>query len=430
MLTLLLIIIFAIIVGAVTGLLPALPVYTAPFILYYFGHDLPLEYLMIFWLVAVSGSQFFGSISTITTKIPGEESSTIYLNDIDKLSLNQRNSLLYDTALGSFVAGILSLGFVYLALSYIKSTGILIFSSMNFQISCYTLAILSFWLFSKNLFSTIGLILLGLFLGPKNNYALPSAWYDIHSIFSGFTFYMIVLGTVIIPELFLNRVEPESSDVKATNNKTFSILQGIKSSIIGIFTGLIPGPSAFLAALTAYKTAGKDLYKKIVAAETANNASVITCTLPLLLLGLPINQNTLLFSNLMDIRSIEITEKIFQTSIVPEFNIIQLVLLCSALSLSIYFWLSTHLIWLYTKFIESMHNKMKYIMFLIVGALVSLDIHNSDVTIYNYVTLLSVFSLMGFVLKKYKISPMPFLFSLILGDKIVWLYIQFFKINF
>jgi TctA family transporter len=421
----------AIIVGAVTGLLPALPVYTAPFLLYYFNSSLPVEYLMIFWLVAVSGSQFFGSIAAISTKIPGEESSTVYLNDINLLSQNQRNSLLYDTALGSFVAGILSLAFVYLIVTYAKSSGIMLFSSMNFQIVCYTLSILSFCLFNKNIPATLGLVILGLVLSPKNNYALPSAWFEIQSIFSGFTFYMIVLGTAIIPEIFANAMPPpENTQSQAVNTKKFSIVQGIKSSIIGCVAGLIPGPSAFLASLTAYKTAGKDVYKKIVSAETANNSSVIACTIPLFLLGLPINQNTLLFSNIMDIKSITLIDKILQPSFIPELDIIQLVLICCAVSMVIYFWLSTHLIWLYTRFITALHHRLKYIMMVFLSILVAMDISTADITAYNYIILLLLFSLFGFVLKKNKLSPLPFLFAIILGDRLIWLYTQYYIINF
>jgi TctA family transporter len=421
----------AIVTGILTGLLPALPIYTAPFLLYYFNSSLPVEYLMVFWLVAVSGSQFFGSIAAISTKIPGEESSTVYLNDLNLLSQDQRNSLLYDTALGSAVAGLLSLVFVYLIITYTKASGIMLFSSMNFQIVCYSLAILSFCLFNKNIPATLGLVILGLVLSPKNNYSLPHHWFEIQSIFSGFTFYMVVLGTAIIPELFFNSTgQPENTNSTAVNNKKFSLVQGIKSSVIGCATGLIPGPSAFLASLIAYKTAGNNIYKKIVSAETANNSSVIACTIPLFLLGLPINQNTLLFSNIMDIKSITLVEKILQPSIIPELNIIQLVLICCAVSMGIYFWLSTHLIWLYTKFITALHYKLKYIMMIFLTVLVTLDISTADITAYNYLILLFLFSLFGFILKKNKFSPLPFLFALILGDKLIWLYTQYYIINF
>lgn len=429
MISFLFIVLLALIIGALTGLLPALPVYTGTIILYYFGHNMPLEHLMVFWLVVITGSQFFGSISTIATKIPGEESSTVYLKDINSLSINQRNALLYDTALGSMIAGIISLLVVYGIISY-TSSNVLLFSSLNFQIICYTLAFLSFILLNKNIVVTIGLIMLGLALAPKNNYALPTAWFDFLLLFHGYTFYMVILGIMIVPQLLTNEHDPVNNQVEVINNKSFSIVQAFKSSIIGSIVGLIPGPSAFLASLAAYKTAGNDIPKRIIAAETANNASVITCAMPLLLLALPINQNTLIFSNIMDIRSINIIEAIFKTSFVTGLSVLQLVVLTCLLCMLIYFWLSTHLIDYYVSFVNKLHGKMKYILLAIIAFLIVIDISTAEIALHNYVILLSFFSLIGIVLKLYGINPLPLLFAMILGDKMVWVYMQFLTIHF
>ena len=431
MFTFLIVVLFGIFVGALTGLLPALPVYTGPFILYYFGHDLPLEHLMVFWLVVVTGSQFFGSISAITTGIPGEESSIVYLDDIKTLTPQHRNALLYDTALGSVVAGILSMLFVYGCVELLHGRGGAFLGSITFQTACYTLAMMSFIFLNRNIIATIGLVGMGILLGPKNNYVLPHAWYGIQSIFQGLTFYMILLGTIILPSIFnTNNDIVQKVDSKAVNNKTFSFIQGIKSTFIGIFAGLIPGPSAFLASLAAYKMAGKDICKKIISAETANNSSVITCVLPLLLMSLPINQNTLIFSNIMDVRSIDISTSLFGWSVFPHLTVMQLVTLSVLVVMCIYFWLSTHLISTYVKFIDLCHNRMKYILAVILTSLVAVDIYTSDITTAHYLIMLFGFSLFGMLLNKHKINALPFLFSLILGDKIVWLYLQFFVINF
>lgn len=425
-------IISGILIGILTGLLPALPVYTGPFLLYYFSPGLPLEYLMIFWLAVVSGSQFFGSVATITTKIPGEESSSLYLKDIDLLSLSKKNMLLYDTALGSFVAGMISLLFVWTVLNFLNIGNVPYLSSINFQIVCYTLALVSFSFFNKNILVTVFLVILGLILSPNSNYSLPDYWFTVSSIFQGYTFYMVVLGMIIIPEVFFNDnyFLTKQDQMKAVRSKIYSIWQGVKSSVIGLFAGLIPGPSAFLAALAAYKTAGKDPYKKIVAAETANNASVITCALPLLMIALPINQNTIIFSNVMDIRSVNIVEAIWQPSFVSILSVLDLTMISLSVCMIIYFWLSTHLINFYVNVIELVHSKLKFIMIAIITALIALDVSTADITVSNYIMLLSFFTLFGIALKKFKINSLPMLFAIILGDKIIWLYTQFYMINF
>jgi TctA family transporter len=196
-----LIIILGIAVGILVGLFPALPVYTGPFLLYYFAHSWPLEYQLTFWLVVVSGSQFFGSVATITTRIPGEESSLVYLNDLKSINHDQKNILLYNTAIGSLIAGLLSVLLVGVILHTVNNLEVTIFSSLKFQLFCYTLAIASFFFINRSVVVTLFLVALGLLLAPKNNYALPENWFWLQQWTQGYTFYMLILGLMVIPEL-------------------------------------------------------------------------------------------------------------------------------------------------------------------------------------------------------------------------------------
>ena len=165
-------------VGIFTGLLPALPVFTGPFLLYYFYSGMPLEYLIVFWLAVVSGSQFFGSVAVITTKIPGEESSAIYLKDLDSLSLESKNKLLYNTALGSFIAGMTGVATIWLAMNNLNFDVLPTLMSVNVQIVIYTIALASFFFVNKSWRWTLALMTLGILIGPRNNYALNDYWYQ------------------------------------------------------------------------------------------------------------------------------------------------------------------------------------------------------------------------------------------------------------
>jgi hypothetical protein len=97
--------------------------------------------------------------------------------------------------------------------------------------------------------------------------------------------------------------------------------------------------------------------------------------------------------------------------------------------LVLYYFLSTHLIDVYTKLIITLHHKMKLILLIILSALIALDVASNEITLVEYASLLAVFTAFGFVLKRYQVSPLPFLFAAILGNKLVWLYIQYFAIN-
>jgi TctA family transporter len=421
---------FGIVVGILTGLLPALPVFTGPFLLFYFYNDFPLEHLLVFWLAVVSGSQFFGSIAVITTRIPGEESSLVYINDLDGLSQKVKNQLLYSTAHGSLIAALLSSLFVWFCVQFINIGDVPWLMGVEFQYTVYMLALLSFIFVSGQYGWSLLLIALGIMLGPKQNYAIPDEWFILQHYTQGYTFYMLALGVIVFPDVFM------SSSAKATidehfeilKDKSFSYYQGIKSSLIGLAAGLVPGPSASLAAVAAYRTAGKDKTKKIIAAETANNASVITCSIPLLLMAMPINFNTLLMSNIVDLKGMTIFDEILEPSVLGGLRVIDTTLLVLVGSVIVYYVLATHLIDWYAKFIVAIHHRMKVILFTILSGLIAVDLWASELTIVSYLMLLSAFAALGFFLKHKQVSPLPFLFATILGDKLVWLNIQAFNI--
>ena len=243
---------------------------------------------------------------------------------------------------------------------------------------------------------------------------------------------MIILGTILLPEVF------SANDTHNINAKRFTAITekfkwiaSIKNSVIGCLAGLIPGPSASLGATYAYRLAGKKVEDKIVAAETANNASVITVAIPLFILALPININTMIMSNLMDIKSIDLPTEIMEMSTaLPNFTIIEVVLACLTVALTIYYVLSTHLIDWYVGIIRVLHHKIKLLLIVIITLLIGVDLYSSEITWDRYLTLLALFTGIGYILRKYNVNPIVLLFSIILSDKLIWLYIQMFKINF
>lgn len=419
-------------IGVLTGLLPALPVFTGPFLLFYFYNDFPLEHLIVFWLAVVSGSQFFGSIAVITTKIPGEESSLVYIRDLDSISHNEKNSLLYNTAYGSWIAGTLSTLFVWFCVQFVNIGNMPWLMSIPFQFSLYTLALASFLILDRRWWWTIGLVALGLLLGPKQNYAIPDSWFALQYYTQGYTFYMLALGAIVLPDVFLSKEGKAKIDghFEAVRDKSFSMYLGVKSAVIGSLAGLIPGPSASLAAVAAYRTAGPDTKKKIIAAETANNSSVITCAIPLVLMALPINFNALLMSNIVDLKGMTIFDEIFMPSVIDGLRVIDAAMILLLACLAIYYVLSTHLIDWYAKLIVSIHHRMKVILFVILGSLIAVDLWASELSIVAYFAMLAAFTVLGFLLKYREVSPLPFLFATILGDKLIWLYIQAYNIYF
>jgi TctA family transporter len=100
------------------------------------------------------------------------------------------------------------------------------------------------------------------------------------------------------------------------------------------------------------------------------------------------------------------------------------------LALVVYYFLSTHLINWYVDLVVALHHRMKFILFAVVGVLIAADLYASETTTVQYFSLLGLFTLLGLYLKKKNVSPIPLLFAIILGDKLIWLYVQSYKLYF
>jgi len=412
-----------ILVGVFTGLLPALPVYTGPFLLYQFHNNLLLESLLLFWLAVYAGSQFFGSIACITTGIPGEESSLVYIKDIESYTLSERNNLLYSTAFGSWVAGSISIVCMWLFINAGSLLDINWLFSIRVQTILFTLILLSFIIVSNNKFISLLLVLFGVIISPQNNYALPNIWYSVQWFFQGYTFYMLILGIMIIPTLFDYKISVENEDTHKAVREPINWKVLLKSSFIGIFAGLIPGPSASVGSILAYRSETVNKLK-IIAAETANNSAVMASTIPFFLLALPINQNTIIMNGIMDLKGALITEVLHTQSIISNLSVIDFVCISLFIIMALYYLLSTSLIDFYVKLIVLLHKKIKLILICILTGLIYLDLQTAEITVLNYFILLGIFTFIGFLIKSCKVSPVPLLFAVLLGNKVIWNFIQ------
>ena len=125
---------------------------------------------------------------------------------------------------------------------------------------------------------------------------------------SGFNILPVILGIFAISQLLsdtLNIEEEETQHVRANMKGILLSLRDyithgwnmVRSALIGIGIGLLPGVGATIASVVAYTTAknisktpemfGRGSEEAIVAAESANNATTGGTLIPLLALGIP-----------------------------------------------------------------------------------------------------------------------------------------------
>lgn len=416
--------------GILIGLLPSLPVFLAPLLMLPFAQAISTEAMLMVWMLSLIGSQYFGSVAVITTRIPGEETSLIYIKDLDSLSVKDKIDLIQQTAFGSMVAGLIAAALLYICFHWLKFVNSGVFAMAWVQALVYSLLLICFAVMEKSKwFWAVILTAVGIVLSTKNNDVLPAWWQNIQYWFDDKTPFLLTLGLLIVPGLLEKYQAPVNViSVNPGHNHQRPWLPAIVGSFTGFVAGLIPGPAAYTGSFTAYNLF-KKIKDRIVSAESANNSALIAQAVTLFLTAIPISQNTLLLSAAMDVNSVEINRAIWE---VGSFGIaiVDQIIAAVVVSSILYYFLSTHFISAYVKIIEFFHHRKTWILFLILAGMCLLDVNTSNTDPVGYTLLLGFFSLVGLTLQRYRISPMPLLFACLLGDKAVWAFIQIFQIYF
>ena len=418
--------VFGLVIGILIGLMPMMPIYLGSFLMYFFLFDWQLQSLLIFWIATLIGSQFFGSVAAITLGIPGESSSVVYVNQVRKLPLNQRAKLLWKTARGSHIAGFTAIVLVWLILT--QFTGLHYLGNHWLKLFFYTFAIGVFMFMDRRPWVSMLLIMFGLFLSPGNNLVLPEWYYKLQFVFQDITFYMVIMGLMILPEfMFANEKQPQCEYRKLPrprNSLKDSIIYA-KHTIVGLIAGCIPGPCADVASAVSFKTQKGGIKDKVVAAETANNSACIFMLVPFFAIGVPITMTSLIMANVLDIKGIEI----LQTFEAQPHLLHQIVGMAMLLNFANYV-LAVRFISVYTTFLKFVQNKILGIQVLLVVALVIADIWMSEAQLMTYIPLMCATTCLGCLLKFKRINPIPLVFAMLLGDTLIWTYLQTYYIIF
>jgi putative tricarboxylic transport membrane protein len=422
-----------ILTGILIGLFPVFPIYLGAFLLYITATIWTPEQMLLFWAISSIGSQFFCSVSTITLGIPGDASSLIYVNDVKKLSLSERNRLLWQTSRGSLVSAFTALCLVWLLYNSYSQLGLKFLGKVEIKFILLYTVILFLIFTSKNKIITTLIAAFAILIAPQNNYALPIGWYTTSIFLQHTTFFMLVLAMVVIPDVVSYDTKFISNNKEKFNPEKTKLPWWlvIKNTIIGCTVSLVPGPAAEISAAIAYYTTKSNTNDKIIAAETANNPGVIMMLLPFFLLGLPFTPSSIIVSNIMDIKVVNVIELAkSSSSVISGISVLDSIILLALMTVVFYYILSIRFINFYTNIVKLAHSRLKIILLIIVIAMIYLDVSIQEISWISYLLLLFGYMVIGFIMKKFHINPMPFIFVYLLGDIIIWTTMQVFLIHF
>lgn len=292
-------------IGSMPGLTAVMGVALLTGLTYYINMGNTLILLIGVYVGAIAG----GSISAILIGVPGTGAAAATLLDGHPLALKGEAGQTIGLAAMSSVLGSLFSMAILFALTPLLSGFALKFTSIEIALLAIFGILICGSLTSEEM-PIKGWIsgLLGLlisFIGMDKVTGYPRFCYGNPNLLGGVSFISCMIGLFGVPQV-LSVMESEAHRIIAPIKgsvipKISYLIQKIKlilrSGLIGVIIGIIPGVGENVACFVSYDIAkktskekelfGKGSREGVIAAETANNACVGGALIPLLALGVP-----------------------------------------------------------------------------------------------------------------------------------------------
>lgn len=295
-------------VGALPGISAANGIALMLPVSYTFG--LAPETALILYAAIYYGAKYTGRISAILNDVPGDVSSFSTRNEGYPLALSGHGGkALALTAASSFVGGTAAILLLTFTATLFADIGTSFGPSEYVALIAFVfvlILILSSTLFIKNLVS----LCLGLMMSVVGlDWGTGAFRYTstIPELFDGIDFIIVVLGVFALSESFLLMEKPSGNrKIQAVTDKVHGLLPEfgrvkwscLRSSLVGLLIGILPGAGTYVANLAAYrlekKLAAKDTIPfgqgnlhGLIAPEAANSACALGAFIPLMALGIP-----------------------------------------------------------------------------------------------------------------------------------------------
>ena len=297
------------IIGMIIGALPGLTATMGVAILTGLTFSISTQNTFVILMAVYIGAVYGGSISAILINIPGTGAAAATLLDGHPLALKGQAGQAIGWAATASTIGT-TVGMVVLAIFAPQITQIaLSFTSPEF----FLLALWGITICGSISTPDIPLKgwmmgLLGIFVsfvGLDKIYGYSRFTFGNSNLLGGVSFIPSMIGLFGIPEVITILKEKKHIDFKGKIGKIIPKFRElithskliIRSGIIGVWIGAIPGAGEDVAAFVSYgiakrthkkgKLFGTGVMEGVIAAETANNACIGGALIPLLTLGIP-----------------------------------------------------------------------------------------------------------------------------------------------
>ncbi|MGE0566241.1 MAG: tripartite tricarboxylate transporter permease, partial [Pseudolabrys sp.] len=189
-----------------------------------------------------------------------------------------------------------------------------------------------------------------------------------------------------------------------------------RSSLIGVFIGILPGAGGDIGSWTAYNEAkrfsrndpdfGKGSIRGIAASETANNATTGAAMVPLLTLGIPGSPTAAVLLGALIIHGLQPGRTLFTQHAHFTYTVIFGFLLANVVMGFVGMALSR-----YMGIVARLPNSILITVVIILSVVGSYSLGNNTYDVYTMLT----FGLLGYLMRKSGFAPAPMVLGLILG---------------
>jgi putative tricarboxylic transport membrane protein len=415
------------ILGTVIGVLPGIGPVAGCAMLIPLTFQIPPAGAIIMLTALFYGTQYGGTITSVLLNVPGEAASAITcLDGYEMTKQGRAGSALAMAAIGSFVGGTFATIVLVLAAGPLSRVALEFGPVEFFALIMLGLSLLM-GLAGKSMIKALMTGMFGLLLamiGMDPVQGAPRFTFGQMEFMDGIAFVPVIMGLFGMSEILANAEKPFTdvfiskigSLIPPPKDLKDSVGPMVRGSIIGTLLGLIPGmtnsATSFLSYIAEKKVSkhperfGSGMIEGVVGPETSNNAHANGALIPLFTLGIPASPTVAVIMGAFLMHGLIPGPLLFKEhpdvvwGVIASFYVGNIILLI----------LNLPLIGIWIKILKIPYG----ILFGIIMAFMVVGAYSVNNTIFD-VMIMTIFGLIGYLLRKLDFPLAPIVLTLILG---------------
>jgi putative tricarboxylic transport membrane protein len=414
--------------GTLTGVLPGVGPAAALSLLLPVTFHVPPVSAIILLAGITYGAMYGGSTTSILVNIPGEPASVVTCLDGYQMARKGRaGAALGISAFGSFISGTITVFFLIFLASTLANFALRFGPPEYFALMVLGLSIMVY-LARGSIVNALIMVCFGLILGAiglDQITGVPRFIYKSTTLMDGIGLVQVVIGLFGVSEVLLNVETTFKREVFDTKVKGLlpnreewkrSVWPIGRGTVIGFFLGIIPGMSVVIPTFVSYvvekklskhpEKFGTGMIEGVAGPETANNAASTGTLVPMLSLGIPTGAATALLLGALMIHGLRPGPLLIKESPEVFWGLVASLYMGNAMLLV----LNLPLIGLWVKILKIPYHFLfsLILLFCIIG---SYTTNNNP----HDVIVMTIFGLVGYLMKKLNYEPAPLILALVLG---------------